>query len=536
MVMKTNDSVGGPSCFTSKLGGQISGVLEGFDRIRLRGTLRQLYSSSVMEAYLNARRVLIKDFGELAERTTGALKAAARAFAERWNRPVEYLASSQRSKEELAREIAGRDGIEEGLIAVLTAVEPCKSYSVVSDPQTRQIGLRLEQRKCLHYYFYFDHARFGFMHVRLQSWFPFQVDICLNGRHWLARQLDEAGMAYRKHENAFHWVEDYERAQELFDLQAQQDWPEACKGLLEAVHPTAAEICRPLELEYYWTFSDSEYATDLIFNDPAELARIYPSLAHHALRSFGSADVMRFLGRPVPAHGRVSAHFQGEIISDLKQRPEGLRVKHSLDGNSLKLYDKHGRVLRVETTIPRPDEFVVWRATENDPDGPRKWRRLRRGVADAERRVEVSRAANHRYLEALAATNGTIPLSEWTKRVCKPVRRRGRRQRALNPLSPGDARILEIINRGEWNLRGFRNADVRKRLFPATTSRHATRKQQRRAAAAVRRHLAILRAHGLVRKVGRSHRYMVTKKGRQTIVALLAAQRADVDQLTKLAA
>jgi hypothetical protein len=514
----------------------MSGVLEGFDRLRLRGTLRQLYRASVMEAYLNAKRVLIKDFGALAERTTESVKAAAGAFAERWQRPVEYVASSQRSKEELAREIARRDGIEEGLIAVLTAVEPCKSFAVVGDPQTREIGLQLRLRKCLHYYFYFAHARFGFMHVRLQSWFPFQVDICLNGRHWLARQLDAEGIAYCKHENAFHWVEDFARAQALLDAQAQLPWQEVCNALIEQVHPTAAEICRPLRLEYYWTFSDSEYATDLIFKDPADLARIYPSLVHHALRSFGAADVMRFLGRPVPAHGHVSGHFKGEIISDLKHRPEGLRVKHSLDGNSLKLYDKHGRVLRVETTIPRPDEFMVWRGTEKHPEGPKEWRRLRRGVADVGRRVEVSRAANQRYLKALAATTGTIPLFEWTKQTCRPVRFHGRRYRALNPLAPKDAVLLEVINRGEWNLRGFRNAEVRALLFPARINRHASKAHQRRAAAAVRRHLSILRAHGLVRKIGRTHRYVVTDKGRQTITALLAVKRADVDQLTKLAA
>jgi hypothetical protein len=131
----------------------------------------------------------------------------------------------------------------------------------------------MEVRRCLHFYFYFEHPRFGFMHVRLQSWFPFQMDLCLNGRHWLARQLDHAGVAYRKRENALVWVEDMAAAQRCLDRQKQIDWQ-------RLTHPTSAQICRPLSLEYYWSISQSEYATDVLFKRPEDLARIYPSLVH----------------------------------------------------------------------------------------------------------------------------------------------------------------------------------------------------------------------------------------------------------------
>jgi hypothetical protein len=209
------------------------------------------------------------------------------------------------------------------------------------------------------------------MHVRLQSWFPFSIHINLNGREWLARQLDQAGVAYRRKDNCFVWIEDLAKAQALLQEQLQTDWPKLLEGLLQECRPLRREICQPLGQAYYWSASDTEYATDVMFHDAASLAKLYRRFVQHGISSFGSPDVMRFLGRYVPAStGRVYGQFAGEIISDLKHRPEGIRVKHSLNGNSIKVYDKPGSVLRVETTMVRPAEFKVYRPSERDPEGP----------------------------------------------------------------------------------------------------------------------------------------------------------------------
>jgi hypothetical protein len=536
--MKTNaasDEIhyGASNGFITKHAQQIIGFLEGFDRLRLRGTLRSLYCPTVMEAYLCAQHVKFKDFGAFVERTTDKVKGAAEALAKKLARPLVYVGSNTVRKEDVARKIAREDGVKEGLIGVLKSVEPCQAYSIRRKAEGPGFEFHLEVRKCLHFYFYFEHPRFGFMHLRLQSWLPFQIDVSLNGRHWLGRQLDEAGIAYGKRENAIVWVEEVARAQALLDQQMKTDWRRELHGLLAQAHPTAAEICRPLNLEYYWSVSASEYASDVLFAKPEALARIYPSLVHHAVRSFGSGDVMRFLGRKVPlTTGRVAPQFRGEIISDLKHRPEGIRVKHQVQGNSIKVYDKQGSVLRVETTINRPTEFRAYRRAESQPKSPKTWRVLCRNINDLPRRAKISQSANRRYLEALASVSGTIPLFEWTQAVCRPIRRGGRRYRALNPLGARDGELLEIINRGEFALNGFRNRDVRARLHPSKTNRQT----QRRQANAVTRQLVLLRAHGLIAKVSRSHRYIVTEKGRATITALLSARRADVDKLTALAA
>lgn len=92
-----------------------------------------------------------------------------------------------------------------------------------------------------------------------------------------------------------------------------------------------------------------------------------------ALQHFQSPDVMRFLGR------RASGNFTGEITTSFKDRAEGVRVKHWVRGNSIKMYDKAGSILREETTIARTNDFKVLRPPHDDPDGKLHWRPLRKG-------------------------------------------------------------------------------------------------------------------------------------------------------------
>jgi hypothetical protein len=200
------------------------------------------------------------------------------------------------------------------------------------------------------------------------------------------------------------------------------------------------------------------------------------------------------------------------------------------NGNSIKMYDKVGQLLRVETTIVNPREFRVYRASETG-SGKNRWLRMRSGVADLWRRAEVSRASNTRYLSALASVTDKTPLQAVAGPTCRVVTVAGQRFRALNPWVQ-DAPLLEIISRGQFALNGLRNRDVRRELYPKTNAPD----EQRRQAAAVTRKLALFRAHGLIKKISGTHRWVVTDHGRRLVTALLAARHADVDQLTQLAA
>jgi hypothetical protein len=447
--------------FVQQLSDRIQGSLSGFDRLVFRGTLRQLAYPHGMMCYLSANHVLLKDFGRYAEATSVALRQASLRAAEQAGREIRYLCSSSTRKEEVARAIIQRDGITTGLVCVLSCVEPCLSFEVHRNRAAKLLELHARQRKCLHYYHYYLHPRFGFMHARIQTWFPFTIQVCLNGREWLAGQMDRAGLGYSRRDNCFTALEDVAGAQALFDEQLRADWPALLGQIRDLVHPSHPQILGNCPVGYYWSVHQSEWATDLMFRSRAELQRLYPRLVRHAMSSAGSVEVMRFLGKRLSA---VPPRLAGEVVSDAGCRVEGVRVKHRVNNNSVKMYDK-GSVLRVETTINEPKGFKVYRAKEGEPAGEKDWRVLRRGVADLARRAELSQACNDRYQEALAAVSDAQALQELVGRLAAPVAEPGRgaarrRLRGLNVLGAEDAGLLEAVGREELVLHGVRNRDL----------------------------------------------------------------------------
>lgn len=508
---------------------EIKGVLSGFDRLRFRGTLRWLSSIEGMGSFLGTIRVLLMHFNDWAQLQTDRIRTATARLAQSAGRPVVYLASSQTSKEETALEIAAEDGIREGLVAVLSCVEPCYSFRVGPNREKRRLELRYGPMKCLHYYFYVLHRRLGLMHLRLQSWAPFTIHVGLNGRQWLAQQLAAEGIAFEQRDNCFVDLSDPRRAQALLDSQLRTNWTRLLNGLVRRFHPAhAALLFGEQPLAYYWSAEETEWATDVMFRSQQSLARLYPRWLAHAMTTFGSTDVLRFLGQAPYVRQSCTA----EITSALKKRPEGVCVKHARNRNSVKMYDKQQTVLRVETTINNSRELKVLRPLASDPKRKR-WQCLRKGVADLHRRAQLSQQSNERYLEALATVDESTSLAEAVQPLCKPTRWKGRGVRGLQPFQHGDAKLLAAISRGEFLISGFRNADLRPLLFGAV---EVSRDEQRRQSARVTRLIRMLRAHGLVRKIPKTHRYQLTPHAHAAITALTAAQQATIKTLTQLAA
>jgi hypothetical protein len=522
--------------FLGAVGHLVLGVLSGFDRLVFRGHLRQLSYAHGMECYLSANRVLLKDFKAHALERTAVLLDASLAEAKRLQRPVIYLNSSSRSKEDQARALAQRDQIRDGLIGVFKCVEPCWTFEVHRDRQRKLLELRGKTGKCAFLYHYYLHPTFGLMHARIQTWFPFAMQIYVNGREWLGRQLDQAGLQYVRHDNKFTDVEDFAKAQALLDQQLRTPWPQTLEQIARTIHPAHPQLLGQMPIPYYWSVYQSEWATDVVFHTRADAQRLFEQWARHALTTYRSSDIMRFLGRTVPTHGGVHANFEGECVSTLRRREEGLCIKHWVNGNSIKAYDCD-RNVRFETTINQAEEFRVFRPKEGGPEDDKAWRTMRRGVADLHRRAEVSQAANQRYAAAMVAVQQATPLKDVAeplcRRVAEPGRSSHRKARALNPLAANDAALLEAVNDPKHAVNGLRNRDLTAVLYakPAPTAQEARRRSAR-----VSRLLRLLRAHGILQKVPKTHRYLVSLEGRKVVTALLAARNANTEFLTRNAA
>ena len=295
----------------------------------------------------------------------------------------------------------------------------------------------------------------------------------------------------------------------------------------EVVNPFRKTLVGNYDIPYYWSLDQSEWATDVLFRSPDALAKLYPSLIRHGIEGFGSPEVMRFLGRSV-ARG-ITPRFSGELTSDVCRRPEGVRIKHRVNLNSIKMYDKAGSVLRIETTLNNVREIKAPRLVE----GKKVWMPMRKGVADIPKRAEVSAASNGRYLEALAAVRTPLPLKRLTEKLGQPVKWKEKQTRGLNLLGKEDAALLQAAGRGEFLINGLRNRDLQALLFSKPTD---DEKEKRRRSGQVTRKLRMLRAHGLIHKLPHTHRYMVSSNGRTAMTAILAARDANADLLITNAA
>ena len=504
--------------FLKRHEGRIKGIISGFDRLLFRGTLRSINYSKGMEIWLSSRGILMKNFAPYAQQLSQRLKEHARRLAERYERPFIYLESSSQSKEDVARSIMKKQGIEKGLICVLSCVESCRSYTVRKDADAKWIGLLLRERKCLHLYFYYLDPEFGLMHVRLQTWMPFNLQICINGWEYLERRLLRAGIGYEKRDNCFAHIDDLTKAQKIMDRLVERKWAGWLQSWARQVNPLINPKTGLSLRGYYWTVMEGEYATDVLFKDAASLKEIYPALIRHAISNFGCEDILRFLGR------RTSTRFNGEVKTEVKRREDGVRIKHWLEENWIKMYDKQRSVLRIETTINNARRFKVYRKAVRNGQRVMAWLPMRKGVVDMRRRVEVSRAANERYLEALSVVGETQPSYKVLDPVGKRIVRDGQPYRPIHPIGPEDSRLLAHIMHGEFLIQGFRNAHLRARLEPSTDKDPVI---QRKAAARITRKLRLLRAHGLIKKVPRTQYYRLTARGQLVASTSLTFREKD---------
>lgn len=514
--------------FLSRFGAMICFTLSGFDRLRFVGESRLLNHPGGVHSYCHQRRLLFKDFPDHAEHLTKTLRQ--QTLAQRGDVPLLHLNSPDVDKEAVALDLAQRHGQSRGRIALLTCQESALTYRLRGNGHGR-CELRKEKTRCAHYYHYFQHEDLGLCYVRVQTWFPFSVRGGLNGRRWLAQQLDNRGVAYQRRDNLVTAVADVALAQQLLDAQVRVDWPGVLERLVRPVHPLWDYLHQTVRTPLYWMTEQSEWATDFVFADPKDLAAWFPRWVQHGVLALSCKDVLRYLGKHVPERGY--GRCTGEAKIDCRTRPDGTRLKFWYNTNALKFYDKEALALRIETTINDPSGFAVYRAKEGDsPDGPKSWQQMRKGVADLPRRAEVSAAANQRLAESLATVAEPSTLGKLLAPLGRPVQAEGRRvARALNPLAGADGRLLRLLGQGDFLLQGFRNRDLRAALYGAA----GDPAERRRQAGKVTRLLALLRAHGLILKVQKTHRYQLTAQGRRVCTALAAAEAADVNRLMQAA-
>jgi len=518
--------------FVQKFASVVKGVLTGFDRIVFKGSILPLMYDKGVMSFCRGRGILNKDYKFwMLEQTKVLIDDAARYAEENGAGRITPIASSHTRKEELARQRQEEEHIESGLIGVWSAVEGCHSYKARFCAESGFPQLRRTWTKCKHLYFYFDHEDFGFMNIRLQTWFPYHIQLCLNGREWLRRDLERQQCDFVAKGNKFLHLADYDAAQRMLDRQLDTRWAQTLDRFLPTVFPAMKHILGP-HLSYYWTLWQSEWATDLIFPSSRDLDPIADSLLRHAFMTGTSTRVLRYLDRPITKVGQPHAAMSNEVTSRVLDFGDGVRVRHWVDHNSVKVYNE-GNTLRVETTMNQPGMFQVHRRTQGEPEStPKRRLPLRKGVADIVLRAQVSQEINNRFMDQLAACSHETQAREVFDAVCRPRQKDGRRVRALEPMGK-DRALLEAISDPVFCISGITNKALRDILSKHPAYRGKTDKQL---SAKVSRHLRLLRDHGLIRKCPRQRKYQLSQKGRELTTTLNALLAASTQQLMEMAA
>ena len=489
---------------------KIKGNISTFDRIIIKGYIRQLCNVQQFKAFLSIKNILMKDFPAYAQNVTKNLCDHIENLASEQNRPYIYLKSPNISKEQTALDMLNESPTNTGLIGIIGTVETCNSMSISSNKLTKQLELKWGNRKCKYYYLYFLDEEFGFMHVKIQTWFPFMIQIYINGREYLSKKLDKENITYSRYDNCFTDIDNIQKAQELADKIDSKNLSSSFDGIIKKINNYLPTIEEAMGHAYFWCVSECEYATDIMFNSRKDLEDIYPSLVEHAFFSFKCEDIMTFLGR------KMHNAFQGELGSDYRKRKTGIRIKHKMKSNSIKMYDKYS-VLRIETTINDPHEFkILKKVTTKEGYDETRWVPMGKSIANLYRYKEVSEASNMRYIEALSnAVDKSKPVQEIEK-VSSKIIVKGRRYTGFNILDKETTELFKILANGSYMINGFRNTDIKYALYGNEKDYESTRVRNR-----VTRLLAKLRAHKIIKKVPKSLKYYVTENGRKIISEIL---------------
>ncbi len=484
---------------TERHADEIAGVLSCYDRILIQGTLPGLCYAEGMTAYLKARQIRIFDYAQFAQPLRDALRENAERLAAEHGLEIMFIRKRNFRKEDRVKEILEKRGNHPGLVCIFSAMEPCATYRPWHDKKTGQTFLRPDDGKCLHYYFYFLDEDLGLGYVRVPTWCPFRLQVYLNGHHWLAAQLRQRHIDYTLLDNAFTQIADWRQAQRLAD-----GWrAEKIHQKLDEFAQRYCPVILRLGLSYHWSLDQTEYAMDIVFRRRADLQALYENLTRTAIHAVKPEHVATFLGKKL--HG----NYQDELGNRFDLRIEGTRIKHSMGPVSLKMYDKFGLILRIETTVNDVSFFPHYREVEQR-DGTRvtKWTHMKKSLYSLPALREALRAANHRYLEFISTLGDPSAGVEKLRKLSQTVVEHERSYPGFNLFCEGDQQLMQALARGEFNIRGLQNRTLRDHL-PEKNGGQVSRLLKR------------LRLHGFIKKVGRTYRYYLTHFGKEIIAAAL---------------
>ncbi len=485
---------------------RIAGVLSCYDRVVITGTLPGVCYAEGMTRFLHANGVRIFDYPQFAMTLRDRVRDRAASLAAEAGVTIEHIGKAHIRKEDVVARVLEQRGDRPGLVHILSAMEACDAYKPWHDKQTHKTFVRPDSGKCLHYYFYFQDARFGLVYLRVPTWAPFRLQFYCNGHSWLARKLTAKGIGYTMADNAFVRIDDWARAQELADSLS----PDQLHRALDRYAAQCCPVSDAFGQSYHWSLMQVEYATDLAFRSTTTLSPLYEQLIRETVLSVKAEQIATFLGR------QITPLLAQEIGSQFSTRIEGTCVKHRFGKCSIKMYDKCGIVLRIETTANDVSFFKHHRKVEHRNGPPT------RGIAPVKKTIyslidlrEILLGCNRRYLAHLSALDDFSAGVRALGRLTKPREVDGKTVKGINFFDPGDSALLHALQNPRVNIAGIRRAELLPNLEMFSPDR-------------LSRQLRRLLDIGVIKRITGTYRYYLTKAGRAATAAAERLKQATI--------
>lgn len=431
--------------FLERHSDKIIGTLGCFDRVIIQGTLPDICHPHALTRFFYSHGIRIFDFKPWAAPMRDEINENIKALAAENGLEIEFVRRSKDSKEARIQEILAPRGDHPGIVHIFSAMESCTAFKPWHDKQTHATFFKYDSGRCLHDYVYFIDAEFGLCYLRLPTWAPFRLQFYFNGHN-----------------------------------------------------PVIARFRSGV----HWSIMQAEYATDIIFPDNQSLPPIYEELVRTLSHAVKPDRIAMFLGK------RLDPRYDGELGGQFSTRLEGHTLRHFMGKNGIKMYDKFGRILRIETFSNDLSFFKHHRRVEHR-DGTYSYQtaNLRKTIYSLPDLAELMRGCNRRYLEFLSAVDDPTNGIKRVNQISRPVKEAGRSYRGFNLFSPDDEAVFHAIAQGSVQGFGIRNRQLRARL--GKTSGQVSRILKR------------LRKHGLIKKVRETYKYYLTSLGRQVVTTSL---------------
>ena len=464
----------------------------------IQGYIAPWCHSDGMTGYLNANHIKIFDYPRFCEPLTQKVRSIAEEIAKAKDIEIEFIRKLKAfRKDDRIQGIIENKQIKEGLVHIFSAMESCSSYKPWHDKTSGRTFLKYTSSKCLHYYFYFIDQELGLCYLRVPTWPPFRLQFYMNGHNWLAYKMRKKGIRYETLDNSFVQISDWDTAQKL----SERINPEDLHKILDAFAKRYCPVIEELNLNYTWSVQQIECSTDVVFRSREVLQPVYSEIIKTAIFSVNPDNIATFLGK------RITYNCVKEVGTNYNQRILGTRIKHHMGDVSIKMYDKFGVVLRIESTCNNIGEFRVLReVSHRDGTVSTAKASLKKSIYSLYRLFTILKAANYRYLEFISSFDDHSGGTGKLEAVSRPIKENGRSYKGLNFFEAKDLRVLKVLGRGEYSAFGMQNKDVRGHLDGVSS-------------AAMSRIFKRLSLHGLIHRQKGSLKYFLTELGKSVIVA-----------------